>query len=126
MGVGATGFVSASEISSLPLRPAAQSIIILTQLLLGWAVGFVTPYMINPDAGNLGGMVGFVFGGLGVPCSILFYFFIPETKGLSFEEMDHLFLEKTSCRHFQSAVRRRRAELGSGPKEVEGPAEKEE
>lgn len=52
----------------------------------GWVVGFVSPYMINPDAGALGGKVGFVFAGLGVPLCILFYFLMPETKGLSFEE----------------------------------------
>jgi hypothetical protein len=43
--------------------------------------------MINPDAGALGGKVGFVFAGLGVPLCILFYFLMPETKGLSFEEV---------------------------------------
>jgi hypothetical protein len=53
----------------------------------GWVIGFVTPYMINPDAGNLGAKVGFVFFGLGVPLCIAFYFLIPETKGLSFAEV---------------------------------------
>ena len=43
--------------------------------------------MINPDAGNLGAKVGFVFFGLGVPLCIAFYFLIPETRGLSFDEV---------------------------------------
>ena len=43
--------------------------------------------MINPDAGNLGPKVGFVFFGLGVPVSIALFFLIPETKGLSFDEV---------------------------------------
>jgi hypothetical protein len=46
--------------------------------------------MINPDAGNLGAKVGFVFAGLGVPLCILFYFLMPETRGLSFEEVSYL------------------------------------
>jgi hypothetical protein len=58
----------------------------------GWLVGFVSPYMINPDAGALGGKVGFVFAGLGVPLCILFYFLMPETRGLSFEEVSYLLL----------------------------------
>jgi hypothetical protein len=58
----------------------------------GWLVGFVSPYMINPDAGALGGKVGFVFAGLGVPLCILFYFLMPETRGLSFEEVGYLLL----------------------------------
>jgi len=48
--------------------------------------------MINPDAGDLGAKVGFVFAGLGVPLCILFYFLMPETRGLSFEEVSHLSL----------------------------------
>jgi hypothetical protein len=48
--------------------------------------------MINPDAGDLGAKVGFVFAGLGVPLCILFYFLMPETRGLSFEEVRYLLL----------------------------------
>jgi hypothetical protein len=50
-------------------------------------LGFVVPYMINPDAGDLGAKVGFVFFAFGVPLCVLFYFFAPETKGLSFDEV---------------------------------------
>ena len=83
--------------------------------------------MINPDAAHLGAKVGFVFAGFGVPLCVLYYFFIPETKGLTFEEVgqntvpytsrdlmltmpkiDALFLQKTSCRHFQSTAARLR------------------
>lgn len=43
--------------------------------------------MISPDAGDLGAKVGFVFAGLGLLASISFYFLIPETKGLSLDEV---------------------------------------
>ena len=43
--------------------------------------------MINPDAGNMGGKVGFVFFALGVPLCAAFWFLIPETKGFTFEEV---------------------------------------
>jgi hypothetical protein len=48
--------------------------------------------MINPDAGDLSAKVGFVFAGFGVPLCILFYFLMPETRELSFEEVSYLFL----------------------------------
>lgn len=111
--VGAAGFALASEVGSLPLRAATQSIVIVTQLFVGWLIGFISPYMINPDAGNLGAKVGFVFFGFGVPFCILMYFFIPETKGLSYEEMDYLFTTRTNCRHFPRAVATYRSEQGS-------------
>lgn len=56
----------------------------------GWVIGFVSPYMINPDAGNLGGKVGFVFFGFGVPLCVAFWFLIPETMGLTFEDVSIL------------------------------------
>lgn len=106
--IGAIGFAVASEISTLPLRATVQSIIGTTSITVGWVVGFVTPYMINPDAGDLGPKVGFVFFGLGVPLSIALFFLIPETKGLSFDEIDWLFNNKVNVRHFQRAVRAHR------------------
>ncbi|KAF2185845.1 general substrate transporter [Zopfia rhizophila CBS 207.26] len=108
--IGAIGFAFGSEISTLPLRPTVQSLIGLTQGAVAWVIGFVTPYMINPDAGNLGAKVGFVFFGLGVPLCIAFYFLIPETRGLSFDDMDYLFNKKVSCRRFQSVMKEQREE----------------
>ncbi|OCL04121.1 general substrate transporter [Glonium stellatum] len=85
--IGAIGFAVASEISSLPLRATVQSIIGMSSVIAAWVIGFTTPYMINPDAGDLGPKVGFVFFGLGVPLSISLFFLVPETKGLSFDEV---------------------------------------
>jgi len=46
--------------------------------------------MINPDSGNLGGKVMFVFFGFGVIFSVLLFLYLPETKGLSYEEVAHI------------------------------------
>ena len=70
------------------------------------------PYLINPDAANLGAKVGFIFFGLSLPLCILKYFFIPETKGISFTEMDYLFTSGVSCRRFPEAVKQYRLETG--------------
>ena len=99
--------------------------------------------MINPDAGNLGAKVGFVFFGLGVPFCVAFWFLVPETKGLSFEDvsytafldphslrktganfisyqMDHLFAAKVPPRHFRREALRRRAEIREGTGSSDG------
>jgi len=87
VSIGAVGFAIGSEVASPPLRPTTISALGLTQAAVGWLIGFVSPYMINPDAGNLGAKVGFVFFGLGVPLCIAFWFLIPETMGLTYEDV---------------------------------------
>ena len=85
--MGSVGFAIAAEIPTPPLRPTTISISTVFNVFIGWLIGFISPYMINPDAGDMGGKVGFVFFGLGLPLCVLFFFFIPETKGLTFEEV---------------------------------------
>jgi hypothetical protein len=77
----------ASEIGSLPLRSHTQGVIGLTQVFSGWVIIFTIPYIINPDAGDLGGKIGYMFFGFGVLVTILLYFYCPETKGLSYDEV---------------------------------------
>jgi hypothetical protein len=69
----------------------------LIQGVVGWVIGFVSPYMINPDEGNLGAKVGFVFFGLGVPCCLAIWFFVPETRGLSFDDVSFLLAYLPAC-----------------------------
>jgi hypothetical protein len=65
---------------------------------------FTVPYMINPDAGNLGGKVGFIFLGTGLLAGIGGWYLFPETKGLSFEKLDELYAMKVSPRFFKKAA----------------------
>jgi hypothetical protein len=85
--LGPVGVALGSEVSSLPLRATVQGLMGLTQISSSWIVGFVVPYIINPDAGNLGAKIGYIFFVLGVFFSVLLFLYIPETKGLNFEEV---------------------------------------
>lgn len=67
---------------------------------VGWASSFVFPYMINPDAGNLGGKIGFVYGGLTLVGFVGTFFLLPETKGRTIQEVDLLYEHKINPRHF--------------------------
>lgn len=87
LSIGAIGFALASEVPTPRLRAPTLSLVGITQGAFGWLIGFISPYMINPDQGNLGAKVGFVFFGLGVPLSIAIWFFVPETRGLSFDDV---------------------------------------
>ena len=85
--LGPVGVACASEISTLPLRATVQGILFIAQISSIWVVGFIVPYIINPDAANLGAKIAYMFFGTGVIFSILLYLYIPETKGLSFEDV---------------------------------------
>jgi len=61
-------------------------------------MNFAIPYMLNPDEGNLRGKVGFVFGGLGALGTVWSYFFVPELKGRTFQEIDTLFFKRVPVR----------------------------
>lgn len=46
--------------------------------------------MVDPAYGNLGSKVFFIWGGL-CACSIFWaYFFVPETRGLTLEQVDKM------------------------------------
>lgn len=100
LSIGAAGFVLASEIATIRLRATTQGLITVTNSVWGLIMQFTVPYMINPDAGNLGGKVGFVFLGTGLLAGIGGWYLFPETKGLSFEELDHLYAMKVLPRLF--------------------------
>jgi hypothetical protein len=90
VSIGACGLALPAEIGSLPLRSHTQAITGFVQVGLGWVVSFVIPYIINPDAGNLGGKIGYIFFGFGVIVTILLFFYCPETKGLNYDEVRQL------------------------------------
>ncbi|OAA54566.1 General substrate transporter [Niveomyces insectorum RCEF 264] len=104
--VGATGFAVASEVSTLPLRTHTQAYIVATDAFFGWLIGFIVPYLINPhpDGANLGGKVGFVFFGSGLLIAIGFFYLVPDSRGLSFDELDYLYTNKVTPRKFQQAL----------------------
>lgn len=104
LSIGATGFVLASEIATMRLRAATQGLITITNATWGLIMQFTVPYMINPDAGNLGGKVGFIFLGTGLIAAVGGYFLYPETKGLSFEKLDEMYAAKVAPRQFKEVA----------------------
>ncbi|KAA8906910.1 hypothetical protein TRICI_005048 [Trichomonascus ciferrii] len=101
VSIGASGFVAASEVATLRLRAATQSLVTVTNAVWGLICQFTVPYMITPDAGNLGGKAGFIFFATSLITSILLFFYLPETKGLSFAVIDELFNRGVSARNFK-------------------------
>lgn len=60
-------------------------------------IAVITPYMVGSNYGNLRSSVFFVWGGLCTIAFIYAYILVPETKGLSLEQVDKM-MEETSPR----------------------------
>ena len=102
--LGAMAFAILGEASSTSLRAPTIALATATQAVMGIIFNFVIPYMINPDEGNLRGKVGFIFGGLAAIATVWSFFYVPELKGRTFDEIDYMFRAKVSPRKMGSFV----------------------
>ncbi|KAL4866440.1 hypothetical protein BDV12DRAFT_210452 [Aspergillus spectabilis] len=89
--IGSMAYTLLGETSSATLRAKTAGLASATQSVLGVAMNFACPYMVNPDEANLQGKVGFVFGGLCALAAVWSFFYVPELKGYSVDEIDRLF-----------------------------------
>lgn len=102
--IGATAFVCLTEVPTARLRAktVALGYAVSNTISVGWY--FALPHMFNPDEGNLGGKIGFIYGGFSVIVIVLLYFYLPETRFRSYEELDEMFAAKVSARKFSTYV----------------------
>lgn len=69
-----------------------------------WLTTFTAPYFINPDALDWGPRYGFIWFPSCVIAAAWVYFFLPEVKGRTLEEIDEMFEAKLKARQFRSYV----------------------
>jgi hypothetical protein len=62
--------------------------------------------MYNVDSGNLGARTGFIFAGISLILLIVAVWIVPETAGLSVEEIDNLYTSGVPAWKFQREVSR--------------------
>ncbi|KAF8603792.1 MFS monosaccharide transporter [Ceratobasidium sp. AG-I] len=97
---GPIAWVVTGEIFPLAIRAKAMSMSTASNWLWNFGIGYATPYLVNSGAGNanLGVKVFFLWGSTCFGCLIFTYFLIPETKGLSLEQIDILY-QNTNAIH---------------------------
>lgn len=83
------------------MRSRTIAVATAAQALVGIIMTVAIPYLINPDEANLGGKLGFFFGGLSIPCLIWWFFRVPEMKGRTYEELDIMFELGVKTRQFK-------------------------
>ncbi len=92
---GPGAWVVIGEIFPLPIRARGVALSTASNWLWNCIIAVITPYMVDTDKGNLGPKVFYVWGGLCTCCFVYAYFLIPETKGLTLEQVDRMFEETT-------------------------------
>ncbi|KAH7378489.1 maltose permease [Phaeosphaeria sp. MPI-PUGE-AT-0046c] len=102
--VGPVAFAIFSEVSATRVRSKTIAVSTAVQAMFGIIMTVAIPYLINPDEANLGGKLGFFFGGLSIPCLVWWYFRVPEMKGRTYEELDIMFERNVPTRAFKDYV----------------------
>ncbi|CEN59483.1 Putative Maltose high-affinity maltose transporter (Alpha-glucoside transporter) [Aspergillus calidoustus] len=100
--IGSTAFSLLSEVatSRLRIKTVAIGYAVHSGINVMWQ--FVIPFMFNPDKGNLGGKIAFIFGGMCCLCLLYLWLWQPETSGRSFQELDEMFAKGVPARKFKS------------------------
>ncbi|EEH38745.1 hexose transporter 2 [Paracoccidioides lutzii Pb01] len=94
---GPGAWVVIGEIFPLPIRSRGVGLSTASNWLWNCIIAVITPYLVGTDKGNLGTHVFWLWGGLCVACFVYAYILIPETKGLTLEQVDRM-LEETTPR----------------------------
>ncbi|SPO01659.1 related to maltose permease [Cephalotrichum gorgonifer] len=104
IGVGSTVYTIAGEIPTSALRGKTLAIALSLSAAVNTMWSFVAPYMFNPGYGNLKAKIGFVFGAFMAIFAVLAYFYVPESRMRSYEELDELFINRVPTRQFRKYV----------------------
>ncbi|CRK20019.1 hypothetical protein BN1723_012023 [Verticillium longisporum] len=92
---GPGAWILIGEIFPLPIRSRGVALSTASNWLWNTVIAVITPYMVGEDYGNMKSSVFFVWGSLCTAAFVYSYFFVPETKGLSLEQVDRMMEETT-------------------------------
>ncbi|KFY06210.1 hypothetical protein V491_08783, partial [Pseudogymnoascus sp. VKM F-3775] len=94
---GPSAWVIIGEIFPLPIRSRGVGLSTASNWFWNCIIAVITPYLVGTEKGqaNLGAKVFFMWGALCCISLAFAYFLVPETKGLSLEQVDKMLEETT-------------------------------
>lgn len=92
---GPGAWIVIGEIFPLPIRSRGVGLSTASNWLWNTIIAVITPYMVGEKYGDLKSKVFFIWGGLCTCALVYSYFLIPETKGLTLEQVDKMMEETT-------------------------------
>ena len=97
MSLGPIGWILVSEVFPLKIRGVAMSVCTVSNFAFNFFVVGSFPVLLN----RIGGAWTFwMFGIVSILCIIFVYFFVPETKGISLEQIESNWRRGVSPRNF--------------------------
>ncbi|KAF4992490.1 hypothetical protein FGRMN_7122 [Fusarium graminum] len=101
LGAWPAGYAVLGETSSLQLRSHTQAIASIVDKGINIMLAVVMPMLYARDKAALGAKTAFPFAALSLLGVVLSFFFVPEMKGRSAIEIDHMFESRLPARKFQ-------------------------
>lgn len=116
--IGPSVWLASAEMHSIRLRTYGQANTTFFYQIFAFGATFWTPYMLNPEYGNMGANVGYFYFGVTVVVVILVVFFVPETSRLTLEQIDDYFEsgKKAWSTSTKKNIALTRADLSGEPK----------
>jgi sugar porter (SP) family MFS transporter len=90
---GPAAWIVVGEIFPLPIRARGVGLSAASNWLWNCIIAVITPYLVSTDKANLGPKVFFIWGSTAFLSLTFAYFLVPETKGLSLEQVDKMLAE---------------------------------
>lgn len=98
-------WVTLGEMPTTRLKSKTSGLAYALQSVSTIVITVFSPYVQSDDYTNWGAYIGFFFGSFSFIAFWFVYFFYPEVKGLSIEDMDLLFERNASISEFRKATR---------------------
>ncbi|KAJ5273245.1 Major facilitator-type transporter ecdD [Penicillium angulare] len=92
---GPAAWVVIGEIYPLPIRAKGVALATASNWFWNCIIAVITPYIVDENEGDLKVKVFFVWGSALFLCLLFAFFCVPETKGLSLEQVDKMLEEST-------------------------------
>ncbi|KAH8678391.1 general substrate transporter [Xylariales sp. PMI_506] len=100
----------AGEVSTVRLRAKTLAVGFFFNYFYSTIWNIVVPYMFNPGYGDLGGLTGWIFFGACAISAVVLWFELPDTKDLTYAQIDERFEMGVKARAFKSYTDRTQEE----------------
>ncbi|KAJ5058521.1 general substrate transporter [Bipolaris maydis] len=102
--IAAYSWLAGGEIPSQRLRSYTFGVASAVAFAAAWLTTFTAPYFINPESLNWGPEYGWIWGPSCFITVLWIYFYLPEIKDRTLEEVDEMFEARLPARKFRKYV----------------------